>query len=397
MKNFVACSILALMVAGLLAAAGREQCTSAIVSPLASADNRPLLWKNRDTDALSNKVVYVHDCPYAYLALTDADDASGRKCFAGLNAAGFGIMNTVAYNLPEEADETKDLEGIIMADALRTCRTVDDFEDYIKANLGPKFGSLANFGVIDASGGAVLFEVHNHGYQKYDAADATEKYLVNTNFSRSGKPGTGAGYLRFERAEALFKQFPPHGVAYQDILGRFTRDLGHVLLHYPELDELKTIPVNEDHWLYSGDCINRHSTASAVVMVGRQPDDSLSPATLWVIPGEPVCAIALPVWVEAGCSPDPLWNGPEAPLWKESRRIKDIIRPLKDGNNDNYLNATRLDNASGTGFLPLLRSTEKDIMARTVTFLQTRHTAVELADFQRQMAEKALAVMQSIR
>jgi hypothetical protein len=46
----------------------------------------------------------------------------------------------------------------------------------------------------------------------------------------------------------------------------------------------------------SSDCISRQITASAVVMVGRKPGDSLSIATLWVIPGQPLAAIAVPVY-----------------------------------------------------------------------------------------------------
>ena len=386
-----------IVVLGFQSAVAQEGCTAAIVSPQTSADGRPMLWKNRDTDALSNKVVFVQDVPYSYLGLTDADDDSGRKSFAGLNSAGFGIFNTVAYNLPSKPGETVDLEGIIMADALRTCRTVEDFEEYVKANLGPKFGGQANFGVLDATGKVLLFEIYNHGYQKLDAALADEKYLVVTNFSRSGKEGEGAGYLRFERASELFRQTAPPGIAFEDILNRFTRDVGHVLLRYPDLDDLKTTPADKDRWLSVSDCISRPSTASAVVIVGRQPGDPHSLATLWVIPGQPLCAIAVPVWVEAGCSPDALWDGPDAPLWKESLRIKNIIQPHRERDKENYFNAARLDNTEGTGFLPLLRRTEKEIFVETREFLKTNHTPEELAAFQKQMAEKALAVMKSIR
>jgi hypothetical protein len=31
-----------------------------------------MLWKNRDTDNLSNKVVFVREAPFSYLALVDA-------------------------------------------------------------------------------------------------------------------------------------------------------------------------------------------------------------------------------------------------------------------------------------------------------------------------------------
>ena len=86
-----------------------EECSTAVVSGAASVDGRPILWKNRDTDHLSNKVVFVDETPCAYLGIVDADDASGRRVYVGLNAAGFAIMNTVAYNLPKKSDEAQDL------------------------------------------------------------------------------------------------------------------------------------------------------------------------------------------------------------------------------------------------------------------------------------------------
>lgn len=374
-----------------------EQCTSAVISIHASDDGVPILWKNRDTGKLSNKVVYVKDSPYSYLALVNADSSSGRHCFAGLNSVGFGIMNTVAYNLPKKFGEMEDLEGIIMADALRTCQSVEDFESYVKSNLGPELGSWANFGVIDAAGNAYLFEIHNHGYEKVDAASTPEQYLVNTNYARSGKPGKGAGYLRFERASQLFQKLPEKQIDFKDILSRFTRDFGHILLKHPSLTDLKNIPASENLWIFTRDCIDRPSTSAAVVIVGKRPSGQTSLSTMWVIPGEPLCAIAIPLWAEAGCCPEPLWKGKDAPMWRESLRIKNIIRPDKEGNKEDYINLTRLDNADGTGYLPKMLSTEEAIIKETCEFLKANHTPSELAAFQEKMAEKALSVLKSIR
>lgn len=374
-----------------------EQCTSAVISPRAAVEAVPVLWKNRDTGTLSNKVVFVEEAPYSYLALVNAEVPSGRHAFAGLNSAGFGIMNTVAYNLPRQSGEMEDLEGIVMADALRTCRTVDDFEHYLESNLGPSLGAWANFGVIDADGKAYLFEVHNHGYEKHDAAAVEAGYLVNTNFARSGAPDEGAGYLRFERASRLFDQFAAGGVDPMTILTRFSRDLGHVLLEQPNLEQARATGQEQDLWVFSRDCINRPSTASTVVIVGKNPADPSSLATMWVIPGEPVTAVAVPLWVEAGSSPAPLWAGDEAPLWQESLRIKDLIRPMSEGNKRDYLNLTRLDNADGTGFLPRILETEAEIIAETLDFMRSTHSPEELAAFQNRMAERALATLQAIR
>jgi hypothetical protein len=385
-----------ILTASSAARAGDEECTAAVITPGASLRGVPILWKNRDTDVLSNKVVYVEETPFSYLALVNADCRSGRHAFAGLNSAGFGIMNTVAYNLPQKSGEMKDLEGIIMADALRTCRSVEDFEKYIQANLGPFLGSWANYGVIDPSGNAYLFEIHNHGYQKIDAASAPEKYLVVTNYARSGEPGKGAGYLRFERASQLFHSFPKNQVNFQTILSQFTRDVGHILLKHPSFSELKNIPRNEDRWILTRDCINRSHTSAAVVITGKEPSEPDSLATMWVIPGEPISAIAIPLWVESKTSPELLWKGDDAALWQESFRIKGIIRPNKGDNREEYLNLALLDNAGGTGYLPQILRTEEEIINSTLEFLKKKPQPAELAVFEQKMAEKACAVLKSI-
>lgn len=181
------------------------------------------------------------------------------------------------------------------------------------------------------------------------------------------------------------------------ILSNFTRDIGHVLLKTPDLGDLGEIPAGEDRWMNSSDCISRQITASAVVMVGRKPGDSLSVATLWVIPGQPLAAIAVPVWVEAGCSPEALSNGTDAALWTESLRIKNLLWPYKERDKINYANLSKLDNASGTGFLPVLRRTENEIISLTEEFLKKKHSTAEFAAFQNQMAEKALETMRGIK
>ena len=53
-----------------------------------------------------------------------------------------------------------------------------------------------------------------------------------------------------------------------------------------------------------------------------------SPATFWVLLGEPVTSIAVPVWVEAKGTPLPLREGDTAPICAEALRIKRIIRLL---------------------------------------------------------------------
>ncbi len=374
-----------------------EECTTAIIGPEASVDGRPLLWKNRDTNNLSNKVIFVKEVPFSYIGLVNAEETSGRWVYAGLNSVGFGIMNSVAYNLDQKHDEMKDLEGQIMADALRTCRSVDDFELYLRKNQGSSLGSLANFGIIDAKGNAVIFEVHNNGFHKLDAADTDKKYLINTNFARSGKKGEGFGFLRFERAAQLFEERPELKISPQYILQNLSRDLGHVLLRHPALKELQNMPADPPRWIYYRDCINRPYTSSTVVITGKKPGQKDSLATFWVILGEPVTSIAVPLWVEAGQVPEVMWTGKDAPICAEAFRLKKLISPSGTPEKEYYMKVNRLVNREKTGFLPLILETEKEIFRETEAFLKQKRMSHELVIFQNKMAEKVLATLKTIK
>ncbi len=358
-----------------------EECTTAVVSGLATKDGRPILWKNRDTDTLSNKVIFVNEKPYSYLALVNASETSGRIVWAGLNSEGFAIMNSVAYNLPQKSGEKEDLEGMVMADALRKCATVDDFEKYLKDNLGESLGCRTNFGVIDAHGGASLFEVHNHGYKRIDAMDFPEGYIINTNFSRSGEENKGRGYVRFERASSLFKKFNP--VTHEEIIQKIARDLIN-----PFFGNLK---IENTSWVHTDHTINRYITASCVVIHGIKKGEN-GRATMWVILGEPVCSIAVPLWVEAGAPPSPLMEGDTAPICREAFRLKDIIRPFQDVERRQYLDINKLRE-----WLPTIIKKEKEIIDRTREFLAKNPSPSELSKFENIVAQMALETLQKIQ
>ncbi len=88
----------------------------------------------------------------------DADDTAGRAAWAGINAVGFAIANSASYNLPQPTGELQEQEGVVMAEALRMCRTVGDLEQLIAHRLGKRLGVRTNLFAIDAEGGAVIIE-----------------------------------------------------------------------------------------------------------------------------------------------------------------------------------------------------------------------------------------------
>ena len=383
--------------AGVIAVRGAQECTTAIFASGSTADGRPILWKNRDTDHLSNKVVFVEDKPYNYLGLVNSNDADGRMVWAGVNAAGFAVANSVAYNLPQKAGEQVDLEGIVMSDALRTCETLADFERYLSRNLGPDLGSQANFLAMDAKGGAAIFETHNHGFKRIEAGATPTHYLANTNFSRSGPADQGAGYLRFERETTLLEAAKPGSFTPAWVLQTAARDLGHALLSHPAREDWKKLPAGQPAWLHTNYTINRASTASVVVIHGVKPGEDPRRTTLWVALGEPVCSIAVPLWVAAGTPPAAAWEGDQSALALESLRLKDLLRPLKARERKEYADVTRLDNAAGTGWLPTLLAAESETMNQASALLAKDPSAADLAAFQKTAAERALSVLKTIK
>ena len=387
----------ALFFAGIivLAALGRanagEECTTAIITGEATVDGAPILWKNRDTEALSNKVVFVNEKPFSYLGVVNAQAPSGRIVWGGLNQAGFAIINSVAYNLPQKSGEREDGEGLLIADALRTCATVDDFESFVRKNLGPDLGAKTNFGVMDARGGSAIFEVHNHGYNRLNTCESAGKFLLNTNFSRSGIPDQGAGYLRFDREQGLFGALPAGQISLEFILQTAARDLGHPLLQYLPSSQWKDLPEDQPYWVHANYTINRVSTASVLVIQGVRPGEDPKKAVLWVILGEPVCSIAVPLWVAAGDTPAEVREGDEASISREAARLKDVLRPLKGRDRREYANVTRLDNRAGSGWLPANLQLERQLLQEAQALLAANPTSEQLAAFERQAAARVLA------
>lgn len=74
-------------------------CTTAVVSREASATGRAMLWKYRDANGSDNQVVFLADGKLPYVGLVNRGDTMGLQIWAGVNAAGFAIMNSASYNL----------------------------------------------------------------------------------------------------------------------------------------------------------------------------------------------------------------------------------------------------------------------------------------------------------
>ncbi len=158
MKKYRLLIILCLM---LIATQNSKACTTFLISGKSTADGKPILFKNRDTDNMQNSLAFFTDGKYKYIGLVDGSETRSKMVWGGYNETGFAIINSAAYN-NNIGDTTKliDQEGVLMKLALQCCRTLEDFEKLL-LTLPKPLGVDANFGVIDASGGAAYYETGN--------------------------------------------------------------------------------------------------------------------------------------------------------------------------------------------------------------------------------------------
>jgi len=343
-------------------------CTVAVVSGKATPDGRPLMWKNRDTSGLDNKMIYLKGEKYDFIGLIDARDKKPENIWAGINTEGFAIMNSASEDLSEGANGMMN-NGSFMKRALSECANVLDFENLLNRTNGNREVG-ANFGVIDAEGNACFFETSNSTFKKFDTKDpkvAPQGYIIRTNYAFSApvKNG-GGGYIRFERASRLFQAASAEErLDYKFILQEAARDLVNEKLNSFPLTDPKVYDSSSPVFINTDDTINRNSTASVALFHGVSDPKKAYLATMWILLGQPVCSVAVPLWANAASVPKVL-SGPEtAPLNDFARAVASYLYPDKRGHLNRYMSISRLIHYEGEGVLSRLSKIENKVFAET--------------------------------
>lgn len=350
----------ALCCALMLGASASWACTSAIVAAKANPSGRPMLWKNRDTSTIDNKVEYVkgNKDNFSYVALFNAPDSLLLEAWQGMNEAGFAIMNTASYNLKDDdvQAEEMDREGFLMTEALRKCRTVDDFAALLDTLPRP-MGVEANFGVIDAYGDGAFFETNNHSYVRYNLSDSPDGVLVRTNYSYSGRPEEGFGFNREANACKLLQPYREKGELTPELFTEnLSRSFWHDLLQRDFAD-------GSFHWAVDQDFIPRYKSTASVVIEGCRPIRKGADVPegliekqyiMWTALGYPPCAEVIPVW----CSEDGVDErltgslpGGHSQMGDLVKARRDEVFPIHKGNGEKYIDMTKLFNKEGTGYV----------------------------------------------
>ncbi|MCH5232834.1 MAG: hypothetical protein J1E78_04275 [Muribaculaceae bacterium] len=338
-------------------------CTSAIIGAELNPYGRPLLWKNRDTDNTDNKIEYIpsSDEGFAYVALFNSADSLLDEAWMGMNEYGFAVMNTASYNIKDDdvAPADMDKEGLVMTAALRKCKTVNDFQDLIES-LPKPLGVEANFGVIDAFGNGAFFETNNFTYNRVNLSDNPSHLLVRTNYSHTGRPDEGYGFVREANACHLLEPFVQAKAVAPEVLTEvLSRSFYHDLLG-------KDFSTLNDRWVIDQDFIPRYKSTATIVIEGIQPlqegevinpEDIIGQYIMWSGLGYPPCSEIKPVWCSEEGVPTELrgvaenGHSPLADIVKERRAE---VFPITKGNGDKYIDMSRLTNEFGTGYIQKL-------------------------------------------
>ncbi len=378
-------------------------CTLAVLSGKATANGRPLMWKNRDTSDPNNKLAFFKGPKHDFAAVVISEDpAPSAEVWGGQNTAGFAIMNSQADDLGDAAKKLDGAgNGAFMKLALGECATVADFEALLAREKG-KWDLAANFGVIDADGGACFFETRRDGFVKFDARDprvAPFGTIVRTNFAfTSPDQMLGGGFDRFERIGHIVEAARPRGrLDARFILREASRDLVHEKLHSNPLARPLPGDPSTPLFVHTNDTINRNTSVSALVFEGAPSRDRADLGTMWVLLGQPVTGVAVPVWPAAGRVPAATTGVETAALNDAALAIAAYLYPDRRGRMYQYLDVTRLRTFGGEGVLPKLFRIEDRALDRTAEkrteWRSAKPSAAALAEFQESVAAEAYEAM----
>ncbi len=370
-------------------------CTSAVISGKITPDGRPLLWKNRDTSDPNNKVVFLNGEKYCFIGIINASDTNALHVWQGINSQGFAIMNTNSTDL-SMGPGSGGQNGIFMKRALGECADVAEFEDLLNRTNGQR-NVATNYGVIDARGGACFFETRNNSFVKYDAnnpMDAPQGFIVRTNFAFSApEKNQGGGYIRYERDLRIFKEAAAKkSITHKFILQEAARDLINEKLHSDPHKKVRRTSIENPLYINTSDTINRNSTVSVSVFHGAPSPEKAFLSTMWVLLGQPITTVAVPLWVHAQGVPEEMTGHNTAPMNDLARQIVFFLYDDSRGHMGQYMNATKLFNFNKKGVLRTLYKIEDDILAQTETKLdewsKDNPMAFDMLDFEKRITSQ---------
>lgn len=321
----IACVLMCLV--AILLATPAWACTVAVVSGKVTTDGKPLIWKNFDNSSSANQQVAYFPAkkagPGGYMMIYRFENGmkllnngSAVTPSGGVNESGFAIAGTTVYQDYNLTVEPLNVNTVLMEEALATCTTLADFEALLKrwpySNLGKAIS--ANFVVIDAKGGAALYECFTGHlntlfnpmqFRKNDAntgritnqwgwtLKAAESnfigFQVMTNYN--AYIPWNVGQDRKFRADALLTQLVKEKrLNHRTFMREVTKDV---------VGKQVQADLSSETNYSTTYCLSRNATRSAMVVRGAASGGDPRLVTLWVNLGEPSVGVFVPFFPAA--------------------------------------------------------------------------------------------------
>lgn len=287
-------------------------CTIAVVSAKASSTGRPFLWKNRDYSLSPREEINYSPGGKRIGSLRIVGEtylySNINLVSGGVNDDGFAIVND---SVREESErELFNVNHLLLQRALETCKSLTDFETFLNRwNNRLIFTICGDFAVIDAYGGAALYEVWSDGpgnplmWKKYDASTSENGYVIRANSHQTegwGVHPVGGNAIRYQRARDLFQELFENGdISPRTVLQRVSKDVGGDCdKHNPDEACLKYGYGAVDLGNFdTSSTLSRNTATSAYVIDGANDERGVPLITLYCALGEPAFTPVVPYFL----------------------------------------------------------------------------------------------------
>ena len=288
----------------------------AVIDPGITSDNRPLLWLNFQQENSEPFVKFIKGKQYDYLTVLTAPDTT---FIFGINTAGFACCMTFSPDLP---GNSSGMERQLLSFALSNLNRIDDLEKYLRYTNKSGRTVKANFACLDASGKCAVFEISNNSLVLFEPTQYQDTLpaLVRSNFAISATDPNDCSVWQYHRTLTLLKHAAAQNILdYKFMLQTVSRDI------LPENNETTLWNKDTDKKYNTTAAINQHTTQAAIVVQGVHKNESPTLTTLWLILGEPITGVAIPLWASAGNPTDKIND-----FIKYANKTKREFRPFKN-------------------------------------------------------------------
>ncbi|MBN1481844.1 hypothetical protein EH223_05835 [candidate division KSB1 bacterium] len=262
-----------------------------IVSPRLMYDGRPILWQNLDSDSADVYIKFFKGERYNFFGLMNGEDTS--RVYGGLNTAGFAI---VFSTFASSSDKSLNMESVFIRQALGICGRLEDFSKLLDSTE-ISIGTNSSFACMDVYGAHKLFESGVTMRDPFDLKKVPPGFLVRANFHFTNPQVADKSYWRYHRSEALFASESAHKKLHNHIIMKqIARDMASIAVDPGSLSSDGQASAPPAGFIRTEHSVNQYNTVSCLVIQGVRPGENPDFSTMWVILGEPICGVAIPLW-----------------------------------------------------------------------------------------------------